>query len=59
MCWTFDNDDDTTMTMTGQATNGFDGLYSYERPLDEYDDDYVCSGEESGGGGGGVRGRGV
>jgi hypothetical protein len=42
----------TTTTMTGDATNGFDGLYGYERPLDGYDDDDVCSGEESGGGGG-------
>ena len=42
----------TKMTMTGDDTNGFDGLYSYERPLDGYDDDDVCSGEESCGGGG-------
>ncbi len=44
----------TTMTTTtkGDATNGFDGLYGYERPLNEYDGDDVCSREESGGGGG-------
>ena len=24
----------TTTTMTGDATNGFDGLYCYERPLE-------------------------
>jgi hypothetical protein len=42
----------TTTTMTGDATNGFDSLYGYERPLDGYDDDDVCSGEESGGRGG-------
>ena len=41
-----------TMMMTGDATNGFGGLYGYERPLNEYDDNEVCSGEESGGGGG-------
>jgi hypothetical protein len=46
----------TMTTMTGNATNGFDGLYGYERPLDGYDDDDVCSGEESDGGGA-VRGR--
>ncbi len=43
-----------TMTMTGDATNGFNGLYGYERPLDgyDYDDNDVCSGEKSSGGGG-------
>ena len=42
----------TTTTMTGDATNSFDGLYGYKRPLDGYNDDNVCSGEESGSGGG-------
>ena len=52
MCRTFDNNNDTTtMTMTGDTTNRFDGLYSYEHPLDKYDNDNICSGEESGGGG--------
>ncbi len=41
-----------TTTKTGDATNGFDGLYGYKRPLGEYDDDNVCSGEEGGGVGG-------
>ncbi len=41
----------TKTTMTGDATNGFDGLYGYKRPLDEYNDDNMCSGEESGSGG--------
>ena len=36
--------------MTGDTTNGFDGIYGYERSLDGYDDDGVCSGEEGGGG---------
>ena len=40
----------TTKTMTGDTTNGFDGIYGYERSLDGYDDDGVCSGEEGGGG---------
>jgi len=40
------------MTMTGNATNFFDDFYGYERPLDGYDLDDVCCGEESGGGGG-------
>jgi hypothetical protein len=31
--------------MTDDATNGFDGLYGYEHPLDEYDNDGVCSRE--------------
>ena len=39
-------------TMTGDATNVFDGLYGYERPLDEYNYNDLCSGEESGGRGG-------
>ncbi len=52
VCRTFDNNNDTTtMTMTGDTTNRFDGLYSYEHPLDKYDNDNICSGEESGGGG--------
>jgi hypothetical protein len=38
--------------MTGDATNGFDGLYGYERPLDWYNNDDICSGEERCGGGG-------
>ncbi len=40
-----------TMTMTGDATNGFDCLYGYKRPLDGYNNNDICSGEESGGGG--------
>ena len=36
--------------MTGNATNGFGGLYGYERSLDGYDDDDVCSREEGSGG---------
>jgi hypothetical protein len=40
----------TTKTMTGNATNGFGGLYGYERSLDGYDDDDVCSGEDGSGG---------
>jgi hypothetical protein len=48
-----DNDDDDDDDLMGDATNGFDGLYSYEHSLDDDDDDDdVCSGEESGGGGG-------
>jgi hypothetical protein len=46
----------TTMTtvtmMTSDTTDSFDGLYGYKRPLDGYDDNNVCSGEESGSGGG-------
>ena len=43
----------TMTTMTGDATNGFDGLYSYKHPLDGYNNnDNVCSGEKSCSGGG-------
>ena len=40
----------TMTTMTGDATNGFGGLYGYERSLDGYDDDGICSREKGSGG---------
>ena len=38
--------------MTGNATNGFGGLYGCKHPLNGYNNDDVCSGEVGGGGGG-------